>query len=338
MLTFENLAQLKRTAPPRKPLLVLFGALAAALCMCVLVLAAWTRETNHRRQAVAALGPATRVIVIGSSHVFSSIAPELMRVSSMNLAAPVCSYVCAEGILLGNLHRVPALEALVIELDVVAAFYDTLRAYQGDNRQLLDLDPAILDMQLSAGDKYALWRDQLLERSPLGPLFRFGKLTPREIVSRIRQERRSEDAVVAPGYANGHELMPPEDDGPARARRHVREAAGLPELQRNEAALRRMLQLAVSRRLKLALVRLPHHPGYWAALPPEWQREMRALQGRIRRDFPGIEYWDYGEPPELGNADYRNGDHLNDQAARRFTAIFDEQLTNWLAKPRAPGR
>lgn len=339
MLTSEHLRQLRRSALPRLPFVaVLLVAFALTLWSCARALALWAPDSNQRTLAVAALGPATRALAVGSSHVFASIQPQLLRVPTMNLAAAVCSYVCAEGILRGNLAKVPALQAVVIELDVVPAFYDTLRAYQGDNRQLLELDPAVLEMDLAAGDSYALWRDQLLDRSFLGPLFRFEKLTPRAIVGRLRAEARAEDAVVAAGYANGHEAMPPEDDGPARVRRHVAEAAGLTELPRNEAALRRMLQLGLSRNLKLALVRLPHHPGYWAALPPEWQRAMAELRARLERDFPTVEHWDYGQLAGLSDADYRNGDHLNDQAARRFTALFDERLVSWLGEASTTAR
>ncbi|MEY4544700.1 MAG: hypothetical protein RL685_895 [Pseudomonadota bacterium] len=333
MLTSEHLLQLRRDALPRLPFVAaLIGSFVVALWVCVKLLAVWTHEINHRRQAVDALGPSTRALTVGSSHVFSSIHPELLSIPSMNLAAAVCSYVCVEGIVLGNLGKVPALQALVIELDVVPVFYDTLQAYRGDNRQLLDLEPAVLDMDLGAGDKYALWRDQLIERSFFAPLFRPGKITPKGMSGRIRDGRRTDDEVVAPGYANGHELMPAEDDGPARARRHVAEAAGLAELPRNERALRRVLELGLSRNLKLALVRLPHHPGYWEALPLEWQREMSELRVRLERDFPSVEYWDYGQLPGLDGSDYRNGDHLNDQAARRFTVLFDARLSKWIGE------
>ncbi len=332
MLTLQHLVLLRRTTAPHVRAL---GALLAiglvALVASVKLLDWWTEEeASHRTLAVRAVNAETRVLLLGSSHVFASIQPGLLQVKAMNLAAPVCSYVCAEGILRGNLARAPGLEALVVEFDVVPAFYDTLRAYQGDYRQLLELQPDIGAMQIGFRQKYELWRDQMLERSFLGPLFRFGKLTPRAIASHL-QGHGGEDTVIAPGYANGHEVMPPGDDGPARVRRHVREAAGLGELPRNEAALRRILQLGAARNLKLALVRLPHHPGYWSALPEEWSRAMDALLARLQREFGSqLQYWDFGHLPELGEQDYRNGDHLNDAAARRFTQRFDQQLSRWL--------
>ena len=337
MFTTEHLALLRQTAAAHtRALLGLLAMLVVCLALCVRFLGWWTeKEASHRALAAQAVGPGTRALVLGSSHVFSSINPALMRFPSMNLAAPVCSYVCAEGILLGNVARATGLRALVIEFDVVPVFYDTLRAYQGDYRQLLELNPDIWAMQIGARDKFNLWRDDSLERSFLGPLFRFGKLTPREVASRLHGRSR-EDAVLGPGYANGHELMPANDDGPARVRRHVREAAGLSELPRNEAALRRLLQLGASRELKLALVRLPHHPGYWAALPDEWRQAMDQLLARLHQDFgDALAYWDFGHLPGLTDADYRNGDHLNDAAARRFTAQFDERLTQWLPLPAA---
>lgn len=332
MFTSEHLSRLRQTTAPRIRTVVAALVIGlASLALSVTFLGWWTKgDDSHRALAVRAVGPHTRALILGSSHVFASINPAVMRSASMNLAAPVCSYVCAEGILLGNLARAPALEALVIELDVVPAFYDTLRAYQGDYRQLLELEPDIGAMQIGARDKYSLWRDDALERSFLGPLFRFGKLTPQEVMSHVRGRSR-DDAIVSAGYANGHEVMPPADDGPARVRRHVQEAAGIAELPRNEAALRRIIELSLARSLKVALVRLPHHPGYWSALPDDWQRAMGGLLGRLQRDFGArLEYWDYGELQDLGDADYRNGDHMNDGAAVRFTQRFDKRLLDWM--------
>jgi hypothetical protein len=227
---------------------------------------------------------------------------------------------------------VPHLAALVLEYDVVPLFYDTLLAYQGDDRQLLELDPDLHSMAISNWQKYELWRDRSLEHSFIGPLFRYGKLTPDEALRRVRGERRTDDSVVAPGYANGVEVMPPDEDGAARVARHVREAAGPSELPGNEAALRRLIELGLGRGLKVALMRFPHHPGYWAALPQAWQEQLDALLAQLQRDFPdALAYWDFGDLAWLSEADYRNGDHINDGAAARVTASFDRRLSAWLS-------
>ena len=338
MFTSENWTRLRATGAPHLPFIAgLVGACALSLVLCARLLDVWTRDENHRVQAVRALGPETRVLVSGSSHVFATLNPAFVSVPMMNLAAPVCSYVCVEGIVRGNLAKVPRLEALVLEYDVVPMFYDTLRAYHGDYRQLLELDPEISSMSISAWQKYELWRDRSLDRSLIGPILRFGKFTPEELIHRWRGQRRSEDSVVAPGFANGPETMPPNDDGVARVARHVREAAGLAELPRNEAALRRLLELGEAKHLKLALLRFPHHPSYWAALPPDWQQAESDLLARLQHDFPGaFAYWDFGSLPELREADYRNGDHINEGATERVTKLFDERLTA-LLEPIAQG-
>lgn len=334
MFTFEHWRRLRDTSRPRLAFVTALGmACLLTLVICTSALRVWTGDQSHRVQAVNALGPETRVVITGSSHVFATVNPALLRIPSMNLAAPVCSYVCVEGIVRGNLAKVPHLEALIIELDVVPLFYDTLRSYRGDTRPLLELDPDIFAMAISPWQKYELWRDRALERSPLGPLFRPGKLTPAQTLPRLRGERRPEDVVVAPGYANGPEVMPASDTGAVRVARHVREAGGTGELARNEAALRRVLQLGSERGLKLALARFPHHPSYWAALPADWQRDLDALLARLERDFPGrLVYWDLGQLPWLADEDYRNGDHINDNAAARVSAVFEQKLESWLGK------
>jgi hypothetical protein len=332
MFTSEHLTRLRESSAPH----LRFAAMILAVFALILLISArflsvYTADTNQRVQAVAALSPQTRVVLAGSSHVFATINPALLRWPSMNLAAPVCSYVCIEGIVRGNLPKLPGLEALIIEYDVVPAFYDTLHAYRGDYRQLLELDPDISSMQITRWQKYELWRDQLLERSWLGPLLRFGKPTPKEVLERWRGDRLVEDAVVGPGYANGPEVMPANDDGAARVARHLREAAGLSELARNEAALRRLIQLGLSRNLKLVLMRFPHHPSYWASLPEEWQASMDQLAARLTRDFPGgFHFWDFGTLPELSEADYRNGDHVNHGAVARVTAQLERRLVDLL--------
>src|SRR5688572_6748260 len=264
MISTSPLGSFRRALQPHLGFVsLILAGFALALVVCSLVLGRWTADTNHRVQAVAALGPQTRAVVAGSSHVFATLNPRLSRLPIMNLAAPVCSYVCVEAIVRGNLPKLPGLEALVIELDVVPAYYDTLLAYHGDYRQFLELDPDIDALPAGAYQKYELWRDRTLERSFVGPLFRFGKLTPKEVIERARDTRPVEDSVVGPGYANGPETMPPNDDGKARVARHVRESRGLSQLPENEAALRRLIELARGRGLRLALMRFPHHPSYW---------------------------------------------------------------------------
>jgi hypothetical protein len=339
MSSDSHLASFRRAIQPNLGFIgVIVAGFAAALVFCSLVLGRWTAETNHRVQAVAALGPETLAVVAGSSHVFATLNPERSKLKTMNLAAPVCSYVCIEAIFRGNLPKLPGLKALIIELDVVPAYYDTLLAYHGDYRQFLELDPLISSMPIGAYQKYELWRDRALERSFIGPLFRFGKLTPKEILERVRDMRPIEDAVVGAGYANGPETMPPDDDGNARVARHVHEARGLAELPRNEAALRRLIDLARARGLKLALMRFPHHPSYWRALPREWQAGLDGLLERLQADYPGeLPFWDFGDMPELTETDYRNGDHINDAATARVTAFFDARLAALLEPPSAIG-
>jgi hypothetical protein len=343
MTSDSPLASFRRAIQPNLGFIsAIVAGFAVALVLCSLVLGRWTAETNHRVQAVAALGPETRAVVAGSSHVFATLNPERSNNKMMNLAAPVCSYMCIEAIVRGNLPKLPGLNALIIELDVVPAYYDTLLAYHGDYRQFLELDPLISSMPIGIYQKYELWRDRTLERSLFGPLFRFGKLTPKEIIERLRDTRPVEDAVVGAGYANGPETMPPNDDGKARVARHVREARGLAELPRNEAALRRLIELGKARGLKLALMRFPHHPSYWQALPKDWQAGLDGLLARLRADYPGeLPFWDFGAMPELAEGDYRNGDHINDGATARVTALFDERLGALLEQSAAhalPGR
>lgn len=306
------------------------AAFAITLVACVIFLERWTAQTNHRAQALAALGPETRVLATGSSHVFASIDPSRVRYPMMNLAAPVCSYVCVEGILEGNLRRVPNLEVLVVEYDVVPLLYDTLSAYQRDYRQLLELRPKVSAMAISRWQKYELWRDDLVQRSFFSPLFRFGKLTPEEIVRRLRGEREGEDPTIRPGFSNGPEVMPPDDDGPARVERHRRESPGLSEVERNEAALGRIVRRARDRGWKVVLMRFPHHPGYWSSQPEEWRALHRGVLERLRVRHPDLPLWDFGQLEELDDADYRNGDHVNQDAAMLVSDKFDAALARLL--------
>jgi hypothetical protein len=339
MISSSPLQSFRQALQPRRAFLCgLAACFAAALVLCSLVLGRWTAATNHRLQAIAALGPQTRAVVAGSSHVFATLNPERSSVPVMNLAAPVCSYLCIEAVVRGNLPKLPGLEALIIELDVVPAYYDTLKAYRGDYRAFLELEPDIASMPIGAFQKYELWRDSAIEHSLFGPLFRFGKLTPKELIERVRDMRPIEDAVVGPGYANGPETMPPDDDGKARVARHMRESGGLGELPRNEAALRRLIELGQGRGLRLALMRFPHHPSYWQALPKEWQAGLDGLLERLQADYPGaFEYWDFGALPDLAEADYRNGDHINDGAAARVTGLFETRLAELLERPGGVG-
>lgn len=141
----------------------------------------------------------------------------------------------------------------MIEYDVMSLLYDTLHAYQGDNCQLLEPEPDIPSMRVSAWQKYELLRDKLINGSPFSPLFRFGKFTPEVFINRLPGECDAEDSVIGSGFLNGPEVMPPGDKGPARVARHQRESPVLHKLPKNEAALKRIVELALSRGLKVVL-------------------------------------------------------------------------------------
>jgi hypothetical protein len=72
MFTSENWTRLRATGAPHLPFIAgLVGACALCLVLCARLLDVWTRDENHRVQAVRGLGPETRVLVSGSSHVFA---------------------------------------------------------------------------------------------------------------------------------------------------------------------------------------------------------------------------------------------------------------------------
>ncbi len=144
IFTTERIARLLALARARKAWL---GASALVFLLVSLgawaLLAPWTAQENYRTLAVAALSEETRVLVFGTSHVDVMLDPRRIDVPAMNLSADICSYVCLESIVAGHVDRLPGLELVLVEADIVSLIYDTFETYGGDHRRFLDLAPSL---------------------------------------------------------------------------------------------------------------------------------------------------------------------------------------------------
>jgi hypothetical protein len=99
-----------------------------------------------------------------------------------------------------------------------------------------------------------------------------------------------------------------------------------------------MLELARAHGWKLALMRFPTPPRLLGRAARGLAARAVGAAGAARAGLSRcLRVWDFGKLEGLSDADYRNGDHINDGASARVTALFDHSLSAWLGEPVASG-
>ncbi len=304
--------------------LVFLGILVAAWAL----LAPWTARENYRTLAVAALSEETRVLVLGTSHVDMGLDPRRIEVPAMNLSADICDFVCLEAVVAGHVDRLPGLELVLLEVDVVSLIYDTFATYQGDHRNFLDLAPSIDALRESWGRKARLrWDRALLYSSWVGPFLARQKFAPREILRAWREKREGPRQPLLAGHRSFDKVMTEENDGKAILAIHAEEGS-LANVDRNVEALIRTLRFLRERDVGVVLVRFPHHRSYWENRPQSWDATYQRALGRVWREFgrDAFSYWDFERIPVFSDDEFRDGDHLNAKGSERFSAVVNGRV------------
>jgi hypothetical protein len=318
---------------------VVVTAHLAVLYLCLMALRPVTERRNFMTMAVTALRdrPADTV-AFGASHVQNSINPQWMTTRHINLSANACDYVCAEGIAAGNADALASVKAVVLEVDTVPLDYDTVVVYGGDYRNLFDLRCDLAAMRIGLAQKVRLFERYVVQEGYLGPAFAPHKFAPAAVYDRLRgaDGEGEPDVVEQTAFSSSRGSILQEVDGRVVVGRHSKTISQTPprHIGANRDAARRLVHRWRAAGLPVILVRLPHHASYWAAAPPEWETQVQSLVAELKAegDGPPVVFWDFGRSPPFPDSEFFNGDHLNVDGAKHFTALFDARLRDFLGQ------
>ena len=312
---------------------VLLGVLVAGWALLV----PWTQRVNYQTLAVDALSEEIRVLGLGTSHLDVMLDPKGFEAPMMNLPQDIGSYVCLEAVLAAHLDRVPNLELVLVEMDIVPLMYDTLDVYGGHYAKFLDLDPDLDVLAQPWSRKLRLrWERALSYSRWTGPLVARRKLAPARIRDDLREARDGPRWPLDAGHRGIDTRLTPENDGAAIVAIHA-EQGSLDYVERNLQALRRILQRLIDRRVAVVLVRLPHHHTYWENRPASWDNAYASALDQIMLEFGprGVLYWDFEKRPTYPDEEFRDGDHLNVHGAKRFTKMLNQRVQERLGSLRS---
>ena len=301
------------------------------------VLTSLPKPFNYRKAAVKALSDKTEILGLGSSHIYVMMDPESFSRPTMNLSSDAFNFRVVESVLSAYLDSLSGLKVVLIEWDFVPFVYDTLHVYKTDFRRYLDFEPDLSSLDETPWKLARLHWDTWRQDSALsGPFFAADKLTPGVILDVLRGVQPAAgnpDQVVKAGYTGLLGELIPERLGDKRLAVHLREAMPA-QVEANFQALQRIMRELERRKIRVALVRFPHHESYWKIQPKEWESMLAGYLHKLRQEFgeQGFEVWDFEREPGMGPEDFYDADHLNVQGNKKLVPLLEERIKSNLSR------
>lgn len=312
----------------RPMLLAAALALAAAAAVGVLGRLDPVRDAdNGYLRAASALGPDTRLVALGTSHVLCGVDPALVWTNAVNIATAGADY---ETLLLLLRYYWPVLgglEAVFVELDNLGVSNTGLA--RRDFRDLYDYGLPRSALPLKG---WARLRQSWIEHPAVAPIFFSVRLTPWAWVRRPTAER----IPRGPGFEVYTGRVSTANNGLVKIRAHEAVLSSH-SAEKNRAALVELLALVESRGVPVVLITLPHDAHYTANAGPAWrltfQETLAAARARMGARFV---WWDLDRHPAFTDDDFHDGHHLNEHGARKLSLLLHDMLQQELSHEAQP--
>ncbi len=313
-----------------------FRPLALALAIGVATWAAvWALGTmdpvrdgdNSHLRAAAALGPETRLLAIGTSHVLCGVDPGVVWTNAVNIATAGADYETMLLILRQHWPALTALEAVLLEVDNICI--SNLGLARRDFRDVYDYGVPRSALPLKGWPKI---RQALIEHPAVAPIFFSTRLTPWAWVRRPTAER----VLKGPGFEVYTGRVYAAVNGLAKIRAHESVLSPF-SAERNRTALVDILTLLESRRVPVLLFTLPHDEHYTANAGPVWRATFEQTI-QTARAYLGERFvwWDLDRHPAFSDEDFNDGHHVNDRGAQKLSLLLRDMLHEELVRDRRP--
>ena len=273
-----------------------------------------------------ALTPETRVLIVGTSHVFTGVRADRLGVPAANLASAGLDYRLAVPLLAAGMRQAPNAELVLFEVDGYPLHADLAARDRVPTRDLLDYGVPPAELAAVAGGPSAA---ETADGFPWPAVLTRPAWTPSRVLETLLTGR---SRVPGPGFlgwtASFSNLKPG-----GRARYHDRVAVGDPA--ENIPSLAAMVDAATAAGLDVALFRTPHHAGYRDAAPERFGPAVGAAVAAVRDRRADTPFWDDYANPDFAAPDFFDGDHLNVRGADRYSRLLGDRVRERL---RAGGR
>ncbi len=290
---------------------------------------AWWRsqvQPDFRDAAVErmAAGPVD-LFFVGSSHIYTGINPDCFSCGVVNLADSGMNYQLAESLCDKYWSSVGKAKAVVIELDAVPVYQDTVKLHDGDYRNFWHWK--LTGMDLPADD----WTRCKAQVAYLCNAARYDPIRPWMMAS--HSDRSGEDAASGPGFHARSDHLNRADNEAFFA------ALGTDFDERivnaNIAALQRLVQRLRSNRIAVFFLRPPFHQDYWDH-PSSHRRAAYCQQAyaalAATDQASDQQIIDLRRMPELSDNDYSDLTHLSISGANQVSAQLDVLIRQRCAK------
>jgi hypothetical protein len=270
--------------------------------------------------------PRWRTLVLGSSHTYFGLNPDILGAEGFNLAYSSQSLYYDQALLRQALPQLPALRRVIIPISypsltatLAADNPESWRAYLYHRYWGIDL-PAV--------------------RSPFSP-FSYSLValfTPATSWAACWQHWQQGNPELPALHPNGWFEHPDSGaPGPAQVqltlqRHHLVMHQG--NYPATTAQLDSMLALLHQRGISIVLLTTPVHRLYAARIDPAIWRRNQAIIHRLGARY-GARYYNYFTDPRFRDSDFWDADHLNGTGARRLSALLRDTLA---ATPAGPPR
>ena len=258
------------------------------------------------------------IVFVGSSHIYTGIDPTKFEMQSVNVADSALNYQMAEVLCRKYWDAISKAKTVVVELDAVPIYADTLARRNGDYRELYEWN-------LTASEFPQNWFNSL--KTSLRARFtviRRKRLWPAAL---MQQEGVADH--VRPGFHPRQDGIDEKDCGAFFADLETEASDAM--VRGNMFALEKLVARLLENDVKVILYRPPFHSGYWEH-PTTATRETYTVMAAnlIEKRFPesGIKTVDYGQLFAQHNESLYFSDwtHLSELGARVASSRLNDEI------------
>lgn len=291
-------------------------ALAVTVCTSIVILLLWgnylTDATSltlrSHRLAGAQLHLSPKVIVSGSSHLWTDLDPRCMDTETVNLSHPSNDYTMMKCSTLFALDRAPSIRVAILELGIVPLFFDAIEQHGANGFLAMGIGPFELPLSM---DK------RIYAAIHATPFYSLPRITPSEIWMVANSQPPTSEIV--PGF-----LVRPageyRDNAQERAVSQSRRQSQRGTYQRNRRALFELLDELEGRGVETFMVIPPAVDDYWEGISMIAAAELLNVRSQIEQ-YATVTVLDFstGRVNGLLQSDFYDADHLNTVGAKKFT-------------------
>lgn len=279
----------------------------------------YPKHDRAATEASAALGPSTRILAVGASHVLHGINPAVLGPGAMNMGVNAADYRTLLLILRHRLADMPNLRLVLLEADNLCLCNVGL-----DRRDFTDLYAWGLsrtDLPLSWWSRF---RQAIVEYPLVAPFYFSKRLTPADWVL----ARRIDWVYGGPGFQTYTGQVSAANNGLDRIRAHEQTISTVAATN-NLAALAELLHLFRQQDIKVILLTLPHHEGYASNASVRWNSMFSNLLDLARAELgEEMTWWNMDGHPEFTDEDFNDGHHLNGRGAAKLSELLRQKIAD----------